>query len=292
MKKALSIILALIVFYISGNAQDKIVRKNGTTIICKITEIGTNEIKYFPIDNLTGPVHSLSKDKIKKIVYENGKEETFTINWKDSEIYSEQMKKAVKINFLSPLFGYTYVTYERSKGVGKSYELGLGVIGLGRTNVIGYYDANFASIKKQQFGAYVSAGYKFNKLPDFIFGSGRMSHLMQGAYVKPTLYLGNYSENRMVYKASASVVKERQNVTFGALMLEIGKQWVFGDKLVMDIYFGFGYDGDNKKSVQDYSYGNTYYYENETANNYIVNRVSKSPGFAMTSGLRIGLLTK
>jgi hypothetical protein len=105
---------------------------------------------------------------------------------------------------------------------------------------------------------------------------------MQGAYAKPILYLGNYSENVLVNKVNQQVV-ERQNVTFGALQIELGKQWVFGDKFLLDLYWGFGIGADNKKED---------YYYNEEAYNYVIQRLGTSPGFALNGGLKIGFLIK
>jgi len=62
---------------------------------------------------------------------------------------------------------------------------------------------------------------------------------MQGAYVKPVFYLGHYSENQLIYKnATSNYVVDKQKVTFGALQIEFGEKWVFGEKFLMDLYWG------------------------------------------------------
>src|SRR5688572_5503757 len=229
MKPVILLLLPLFAAALTVSAQDKIYRQNGKVIEAKILEVGASEIKYKDFSNPEGPVYILETDRIKKIVYENGKEEKFQDNLKDPERYADQANQAIKINFLAPLYGYFEVAYEKSTGFGKSYELSLGIIGAGKAGILEYYNSQLGEVKRSPFGVFVSGGYKFGKLPNFIlFGKTRATHLMQGTYVKPILYLGHYNENRILYKDNAYEVGD-QNVTFGALQLELGKQYVMGD---------------------------------------------------------------
>jgi hypothetical protein len=288
MRKLIFFFISLFVLIISSSAQDKIYRKNGEVLKVKVLEVSSSEIKYKIFGDNDGPVYVLEKDRIKKIEYENGRVEKPTVNLKDPEQYADQLNKALKINFLSPLLGFTQISYEKSTGVGKSYELSFAVIGAGKNRLLDFYDYNsIRSERKNQFGLAIGAGYKFSKLPDFLFGRTRFTHLMQGAYAKPVVYLGNYSENRVAYKNNNQYVVERQNVTFGALEVELGKQWVFGDKFLIDIYTGLGWGADNKKSDGDI------FFDNDTeAYNYLNQRLGKSPGLSLNAGLKLGLLIK
>jgi hypothetical protein len=187
------------------------------------------------------------------------------------------------------LIGYSQISFEKSTGVGKGYEVTLGVIGAGKNQRFNYYSNNVQLEKRSQFGISASFGFKFNKLPDFLFGRTRFNHLMQGAYAKPIIYVGNYSEDRLIYKSNNTYVVERPNTTFGALQLELGKQWVFSDKFLLDGYWGFGYGFDNKKDDGD---GFNTYEDNSGAFNYINARAGRSPGFSLTYGIKLGLLIK
>jgi hypothetical protein len=290
MKKLLILAAALLLSSVISFSQDKIYRKNGKIIEAKIIEISTDEIKYRELKNPDGPVYVLETDRISKIVYADGKTEKFTLNIKDPEKYGGQLTKAVKLDFLGPLIGYSQFSFEKSRGVGKGYELSLGIIGLGKSSSLDFYDSQFRDIKRNQFGFFAGAGYKFSKLPDFIlFGRTRFTHLMQGTYVKPIVYLGNYSENRIAWKANNEYVVEKQNVTFGALQVEVGKQWVFGDKFLLDIYQGLGYGFDNKKNRYDNSGFNE---DNIAAYNYANARLGRSPGLSYTFAIKLGLLIK
>lgn len=289
MKLAFTLIIAVLIS-LSCFAQDQIIKKDGKKISCKITEIGLSEIKYYSQDNLQGPLYSIGKEQVQMIVYENGKKEMFNANddIKNLDNYSGQLTKAIKFNFLSPLIGYSEFSFEKQVAVGKSYELSLGIIGLGKNNLLDYnYVSSIDESKKNQFGVFVSGGYKFSKLPDFLFGRTRFTHIMQGAYIKPVLYLGTYSENRVAYKASSQYVIEKQQVNFGALHLEFGKQWVFSNKVLLDGFWGLGYGFDNK--LESNSYTNT----NATAAyNYTNTRLGNSPGLSFSFGVKLGLLIK
>lgn len=289
MKKLICLVLLILGIQTLTQAQDKILKKNGSSIACKIIEIGTEEIKYVPSDNLTGPTYSIAKDKIKFVVFANGKKESYTTSWKDEEQYSDQLKQAIKVDFFAPLLGYSQISYEKNIGVGKAYEIGLGIIGLGSSAQLTYYHTQLQTITKKQLGAFISAGYKFNKLPEYLFGKTRLTHIMQGSYVKPVLYLGNYSENRIAFKGNSSYEVEKQNVTFAALQIELGKQWVFGDKFLLDAYWGIGYGTDNKQSSNDWDYSTS---TDLSAFNYANIRLGKSPGISFTFGIKVGLLIK
>lgn len=286
MRKFILFLSGIILAGASLQAQDKIYRKNGQVIKVKVIEIGVSEIKYKLHGDIEGPVYVLEKDRIRKIEYQNGTTDRMTVNLKDPEQYADQLNRGIKIDFLGPLMGYLQITYEKSTGVGKGYELTLGIIGAGKNQTLDYYNSTFRTANRNQFGISVAAGYKFSKLPDFIFQRTRFTHLMQGGYVKPVLYLGNYSENRVMWKANSQYVLERQNIMFGALQIEIGKQWIFGEKFMLDVYWGFGYGFDNKR-------GNGYWYDDDlAAYNYINARLGRSPGFSTTFGLKTGLLFK
>ncbi|MBC7650593.1 MAG: hypothetical protein H7101_02465 [Deinococcales bacterium] len=292
--KKLALLVILFFCAIAANAQDKITKHSGEIITCKIIEVGSSEIKFVPTDNPTGPMYTIEKDKVAKIEFGNGKKEKInntSLDWRDPELYSQQLRKAIKINFFSPLYGYTEFTYEKSTSVGRSFEVSLGIIGAGKSPSLNFSSYNpttntytYGNDKRGQFGLFGSYGYKFNKLPNFLFGKTKMSHIMQGSYVKPIVYAGNYSENVIEYKSGTNQnVIDRKNTTFAALQIEFGNQWVYGDKFLIDVYYGLGYGFDNK---------NNDYFDDSEAFNYANQRLGKSPGLSFTYGVRIGLLIK
>ena len=179
MNKLLICLCALLICGASAKAQDKLYRKNGEILKVKVLEVSSSEVKYrifgAPDDS---PIYVLERDRIKKIVYQDGREEkgTASIDLKDPEQYLDQKKNALKVNFLGPLVGFTQISYERSTGVGKSFEVGLSIIGAGKNRQLDYYYYGSPTLTEKnmdQFGFAVAGGYKFNKLPDFLFGKTR-----------------------------------------------------------------------------------------------------------------------
>ena len=294
MKKIINLfILSMIIGFSSAIAQDKIYKKGGEVLEVKITEIGVDEIKYKLFNDKDGPAYTVEKDRIIKIVYQNGRVETFTSSFNDAELYSDQKKQAIKINFLSPLLGYTALSYERSVKPGRSYEATLGIIGLGkRQEILSASSSTNDPIYRGQAGAYIGAGYKFIKLPDFTSRGSKFSHVMQGTYIKPELMFGVFSNRRETYIFRNNVSRyeyNRKTTVFGGALLNLGKQWIFSDVFLLDIYGGLGYNINNNDDVFTTTNGETTSIE---FNGYHYGMVSTSSGsgIGLTGGLRIGLL--
>ncbi len=60
---------------VAAGAQDLITKVDGEEILSKVMEVSDREIKYKRWDNLEGPIYTMSKSKIRTVVYENGYEE-------------------------------------------------------------------------------------------------------------------------------------------------------------------------------------------------------------------------
>lgn len=73
------ILLILFSFVCSnGLAQDGIVKKDGSTILSKVLEVNTSEIKYKKYSNLDGPTYTILNTELLSINYKNGESEKFT----------------------------------------------------------------------------------------------------------------------------------------------------------------------------------------------------------------------
>ncbi len=291
MKKFNLLILLALFLSLHTFAQDKIYKKNGEVIEATIVEIGETEIKYKLFNDLNGPTYVLDKDRLKKTVYKNGREETYFNSLKDASLYADQAKDALKINFLSPLFGYTQVSFERSIKPGRSFELTLGIIGLGKRQPYFRYDNynNSSQLYRGAAGAFVAAGYKFLTLPNFIRSGDKYSHVLQGWYAKPEVILGAYSQNtisRLNPFSSSTQFKTsgKETIAMGALILNLGKQWVLGEAFLIDLYWGIGYAlASNNRN------NNNYYYGEGPGNHFALSNPEGS-GVGLTGGLKIGLL--
>lgn len=58
-------------------AQDVIVMKDGSTIISKVLEVNTSDIKYKKFSNQKGPTYTINKSEVTSINYKNGERDVF-----------------------------------------------------------------------------------------------------------------------------------------------------------------------------------------------------------------------
>jgi hypothetical protein len=245
---------------------DKLIKRDGEIIVCKIREISDDEIKYI-LDNFHSDViFGIDKNKVASILFGDGRELKFSDSMFGKDNYDQQRKNAIKMNFFSPLTGATSFSYERSLQPGRSIEGGLGIIGLGQ-KIDGYKASGF----------YLNAGYKFIKDPDFYIKGMKYAHILKGSYFKPELAMSVYSYSNRTYMGSNVVSDPDTNVAMFALILNVGKQWVFGDRFLVDWYVGAGYAfGKNDES--------------DNARHFAFTGGTSSTPLVLNSGFRIGFL--
>ena len=77
MKKWLLILIIAIVFGINANAQDIILKQDGSEIKSKVLEITDQQVKYKEFDFQSGPIRNINISEVFMITYENGKREVF-----------------------------------------------------------------------------------------------------------------------------------------------------------------------------------------------------------------------
>jgi hypothetical protein len=248
-------ILLLALISLSAFAQDKIIKKSGVIIECKVSELSAAEVKYYYAEN-PKLIFGIDKALVDKVEFSTGEVITIESNsFKNSEYYIGQHKHALKLNFLSPLMGSTEIIYEQSIKPGRSWETALGIIGLG-ADPQGYRPS----------GLYGKFAYKFIKDPDFYMQNMHYSHLLKGAYIAPEIairYMGydsytyDYGSNYSPYDYGYNYNNNKsRNTQFSmALLLKFGKQWVFDDAFLVDIYGGLGYGiGGNNDEALNYGF--------------------------------------
>lgn len=259
------IFLILLSISITSFAQDRIVKKNAEIINCKITEIAADEVKYYYSEN-PKLIFGIDKALIDKLEFETGEVIKIEDNtFKNPEYYANQNKHALKINFLSPLSGSTEFIYEQNIKPGKSWEVALGFIGLG----LDPQEINPRGV----FGKYA---YKFMRDPDFYMHRMQYAHILKGAYFAPEIalrYMSYDSWNYNYYNNNYNETTERKSKFGFAFLLKLGKQWVFDNSFLLDIYggIGYGFGGDN----------------NDALNYGFLAGTSDTP-IAGTAGIRIG----
>jgi hypothetical protein len=247
--------------FISAFAQDTIVKRNNQVIVCKVKEIASDEIKYLLPDHgdiLIG----IDKNEVEKIVLSTGMVMHFSHSLKGKENYEDQNKNAVKFRLLSPLYGYSDFTYERSLKPGASMEASVGFIGLG-----------FRDNDRYLMGLSVRGGYKFIKSPDFYLKGLRYAHVLKGMYFKPEIAFSYYEKETTGFNFFSE--PEKREYFAAAILFNIGNQWIMDDIIAIDLYmgFGYGYSSDNTFRIR--------YGFSTGGNRYPV---------AFSSGFRIGIL--
>jgi hypothetical protein len=268
MKKLFSLVLFINILFLNGSAQDRIIKTTKDTVDCQIKEIGDDEIKYTQKDFRGDLIFGIDKNKVSKILFSDGKELTFKDSMYDPAQYEKQRKNALKVGFLSPLFGATSFTYEHSLRPGNSIEATLGIIGLG-TDITNYSSG----------GVYLKFGYKFIKSPDFYLKGMRYAHILKGAYIRPEISFATYGVKESLdydYYGNSYTRSSNGNNTMFAVMLNFGKQWVLQDRFLIDWFGGVGY-----------GFGHSHGYENF---HFAFSGGDSEFPIAITSGLRIGVL--
>ena len=86
MKKFLLLIVAIAT--LQAYAQDVIVKTDGSTILSKVLEVNTNDIKYKKHSNPNGPTYTINKSEVLSINYQNGDKDMF--NDKEEKHESEK----------------------------------------------------------------------------------------------------------------------------------------------------------------------------------------------------------
>lgn len=257
--------LLLVFLSLAAIAQDKIIKKNAEIINCKVTEIAAGEVKYYYSEN-PKLIFGIDKALVDRIEFSTGEIINIESNtFKNPEYYANQNKHALKINFLSPLFGSTEFIYEQNIKPGKSWETALGIIGLG---------ADPQCIEPR--GVFGKFAFKFMRDPNFYLHKMHYSHILKGAYFAPEIalrFMSFDSYDYYYYDSQYTGEEDRKDNFSLALMLKLGKQWIFDDSFLLDIYggIGYGFGGD------DY----------ETLNYGFIAGPSETP-IAVTGGVRIG----
>ena len=165
---------------------------------------------------------------------------------------------AFKVRPLSPTVGHIGISYEFLVADRQSFEVDLGYIGFGKQ-----YEED-----AWERGGYLSFGCKFMVDSDRLSKKGPVNPL-QGWYINPKLVFSRFSRQDV----ELSYVEE--SIFSGAVLLNGGQQWVFFDRLVLDIFAGAGL---GFSTYDDYFLGKYFY-------GYSL--IGKH--FAISTGIKLGI---
>ena len=89
--------LCLVFMAVTAMAQDVIVMRDQSTVMSKVLEITSTEIKYKKWNNQDGPTYSVLRSEVVSINYENGEVERFLDNSSSQQNnYQEDFRQTIK----------------------------------------------------------------------------------------------------------------------------------------------------------------------------------------------------
>ena len=228
MKKILTILFLAIQFYTFG--QDKIILNNKKVIDGKILEVGLNEIKYKPSDNLEGPEYSIAKKEVQLILFSNGKEEIIK-NTKNRKEYLDssfiKYRNSITTDLFSPIYNDFSLAYERrltNKNIGLKIPLFISV----NKDIYfrnRYYDYNYNYIPDEinySDSTYSRYNNQFNNLKNIGFRSGLQSKFYFSDlkrvnwFISPELIFGFKTEEN----ENTNIVEKYKIISFDTLVYE------------------------------------------------------------------------
>lgn len=239
MKTKITLVLAFLFATMFMQAQDLLFLRNKKVLEVKVIELGIEEIKYQHYPVVEGDlIVTIEKSKVLKLELANGTVYEFsTSEFGDTEVLDLQRKNALKLNFLTPFNDMIVFGYERSIKPGQSFEVELGVIGIG----IDVAEMNAG-------GMMIRGGYKFMRTPDYYIRGMRYAHILKGSYIKPELLFNAYSQDVYTFDSNFSPITKREQTQSIGFLLNFGKQVVFSDLFLIDYYVGMGYGFSNAQS--------------------------------------------
>ena len=223
---------------------DRIYLKDKTLIECKVVEIGSEEIKYYAIGEEDGPLFVIENYRIERLVLSSGKEMTFEDLNEDAVNYTsikDQKKNALKLNFTGVFSNQLSIAYERSIKPGRSFETELGFIGIG-----------IDPMEREPLGISFGGGYKFFRNPDFYIKGMKYGHILNGLYFKPELKLSIYEHSTYSRDWTGNRGYIRETVISATALATVGRQFVFDDSVLVDIYYGVGIGVSNQENEVEY----------------------------------------
>ncbi|MGZ2368907.1 hypothetical protein ACXR6G_03895 [Ancylomarina sp. YFZ004] len=127
---------------------------------------------------------------------------------------------------------------------------------------------------------------KYIKSPDFYLKGMKYAHILKGTYVKPELAFSSYSYDRNYFGYNSSSNNRVTNWA-AAFNIIVGKQYVFNDLFLLDMYFGLGY-GFSKDNEEDSFLNNN----SDESYHYGFSGGNSDTPLTVTAGLKIGILLK
>ncbi|MDP1727220.1 MAG: DUF3575 domain-containing protein [Bacteroidota bacterium] len=255
--KNTSLIYCVFVFLVffelhAVKAQDRIILEGKKdTLTVKVTLTDKDQIYYYLWNDLNKEKDSISRIQVFRIIFEDGRVIRYVESRPYRPSYENQRKMAVKWDIFALVYGTYSFSFEKSIGEKKSLEFALGVI----------YN-NFPPKSK---GLYMRAGYKIGFTP-LRYRNLTKSHILNGWYLRPEVFINSYTQDDFsLYSTDYKYANGQPTFTLNnhyktyqrkslALLLNTGKQWVFGNRICIDAFVGFGAGYGSQKMISETNY--------------------------------------
>lgn len=276
----------------TGLTEDIIVKKDGTVIKAKISELGASEVKYKLYTSPDGPVMTVKKQDVEsvkidgQVVYEY-KADPYSVS--NNSIMDKT--STLKFYFFSPLNHHIDFGYEWMNKPGFNWDVAVGIIG---PSVV-------QNENREPRGVFLRGG------PKFLLGSSsdvvnedtkdRYAHPLKGKYIKVEVILNAFSTTnridtmgyvyppppvnttgKLIYK------KQYQSLT---LNLQYGRQFIFGNAMSLAWYMGIGYSFESESSNLASKYQHLDYFD---ISRYSHSYFGESFPMILTWGITIGYI--
>lgn len=232
--KNLLMLVCLMLFGKITFGQDIITQKNGEKLEVKIVELADDVVKFYYYDDPDQILVTMNRSLIREIKFEYGRKEEETNPGLDESYFIDDNRNNILVNFTSIASYSSMIGYEHSLNPTSSVGGGIKLHGVGANS--SYWD------DRTGFG--VEVNYKVKTGSVFKKDQYRPNHLLQGFYIRPDLGFTSLEQTYVNYNDSED--KEKYSYFYGGF--DIGNQWVFNNRLSLDIFSGINFYGG------DYSY--------------------------------------
>lgn len=231
-----------------GNGEDLIIKKDGSIIKAKISEIGTEEVKFKLHNNPDGPILSLKKSEISNVKVDGQSVYEYKADPRSiSNAAILDKASTLKFHFFSPLSHHLAFSYEWMKKPGFNWEAGLGIYGPG----VSPWD-KAQGLKPK--GTFIRFGPKFllGSSSDVEMEGVKYSHPIKGRYFKPEITLSalsiTYTRDTGNYMGTG-IVHYTNKYQSLVINLIYGRQLIYGNTITLSYYFGLGYGFESKTTT-------------------------------------------
>jgi hypothetical protein len=204
---------------------------------------------------------------------------------------NKALVRDITFGFLSPINKHISFAYEQAMNYQSVLCVRVGIISssIGIQDLGGMYAQSEAP---SAGGGYLSVGAKLFVHPDFVMQGMYRYNDMQGFYFNPEVIVGNFNYTYTWYSYSgyptyrSITTTSTDNVTSYAVILNLGKQWVIGNRFVVNVHAGIGYGGASVSGPQPaYGQGNVLEMIGGNYYDYLA-----SSSIAFSGGLDLGVL--